>query len=307
MKHHFKLNHSLTPSHDPLLKKQLGSEVQVHELDTALIFKYKGFDFFFKCLPIAATLICKDSFSKIVITNTSFDLLIGEHPVKPGSIFDLRALSPNEPDSSIIFRTWWNQLTDGNPVNTVLIDSFHIKTYTPDGNLEIKKIAIKASVFDEFVLLCFIDTANICAELNGKFSDGKDQSLKKISLEDVLNQRRVRIDANLNPSFKGWERVRDLLLSDLSANYSLCRLAKIAGTNRTTLQELFKKNLGLCVFDYLREKRLQRAMALFQIGECSIEKIAPTLGYSSGRSLVRAFKQKYGITPSQARHGAPRP
>ena len=89
---------------------------------------------------------------------------------------------------------------------------------------------------------------------------------------------------------------RDRMLADLNATPDLTRLARDCGTNRTSLQHLFQTQLGLSVFGYLREQRLQRVLVLLREGR-GVDAVAQEVGYGSGHSLSRAFKQRFGIPP----------
>lgn len=91
-------------------------------------------------------------------------------------------------------------------------------------------------------------------------------------------------------------RARVRMLADLTATPDLTRLAHDCGTNRTSLQRLFQTQLGLSVFGYLREQRLQRALVLLREG-WGVDAVAREVGYGSGYSLSRAFKQRFGIPP----------
>jgi len=85
-------------------------------------------------------------------------------------------------------------------------------------------------------------------------------------------------------------RARDHLLANMADPPDLAALARHCATNRTSLERLFKTHLGMSVFGYLREQRLQRARRLLEQGRYSV-------GYRSGRNLARAFKQRFGIAP----------
>jgi DNA-binding response OmpR family regulator len=92
-------------------------------------------------------------------------------------------------------------------------------------------------------------------------------------------------------------RARDFLLANLTEPPDLEALARHCGSNRTSLQRLFKSYFHLTVFGYLREQRLQRARVLLEQGGHTIDGVAEVVGYQNGRDLARAFKQRFGITP----------
>lgn len=93
-------------------------------------------------------------------------------------------------------------------------------------------------------------------------------------------------------------QARDQLLANLTDPPDLVGLARLCGTNRTTLQRLFQEHLGLSVFGFLREQRLQRAQRLLRDGLHSVDSAAHAVGYASGHALSRAFKQRFGVAPS---------
>ncbi len=92
-------------------------------------------------------------------------------------------------------------------------------------------------------------------------------------------------------------RARDRLLADLRTAPSLDALARHAGTNRTTLGALFRCHLGLSVFGYLREQRLQMARLLLSQTRLQVQEIADLVGYGHGRDLSNAFKLRFGHSP----------
>ena len=97
-------------------------------------------------------------------------------------------------------------------------------------------------------------------------------------------------------------RARDRLLADLANPPDLNALARDCGTNRTSLQHFFRATLGMSVYGYLREQRLQLARALLAEGGHSIDRVAALVGYSQGHNFTRAFKQRFGLVPSQLPH-----
>jgi len=102
-------------------------------------------------------------------------------------------------------------------------------------------------------------------------------------------------------------RARDLLLKDLRDPPSLVDLAAHACTNRTTLGQLFKQYLGMTVFDYLREQRLNEGRRLLVETDLAIKVIAETVGYTHSRDFANAFKDRFGLTPAAYRGAPPNP
>ncbi len=71
--------------------------------------------------------------------------------------------------------------------------------------------------------------------------------------------------------------------------------------NRSYLYTLFQKELGVSPQDYLSNYRLTQASELLVITDISIESVAFSCGYRDPLVFSKAFKAKYGTTPSRYR------
>jgi DNA-binding response OmpR family regulator len=93
------------------------------------------------------------------------------------------------------------------------------------------------------------------------------------------------------------------VLRDTMANPpGLERLARLLGTNRRRLNEVFQALSGQPVFGWLREERLRLAYTLVSQSNTPFSQISDRLGYSSQSNFTKAFRSRYGFTPSQVRH-----
>lgn len=63
----------------------------------------------------------------------------------------------------------------------------------------------------------------------------------------------------------------------------------------------FKENMGTSFVDYLRDYRLTMAARLLQVSDNTILSIAEEVGFDNLSYFNRAFKDKYGMTPSAYR------
>jgi CheY-like chemotaxis protein len=100
---------------------------------------------------------------------------------------------------------------------------------------------------------------------------------------------------------RGVERVARHLLDHLSDNPTLDELARLACTNRRTLNQEFQAAYSLSVFDWLREQRLSQAAALLGATDLDIVQIARQVGFTGYAGLSKAFRQRYGVSPGQYR------
>jgi AraC-like DNA-binding protein len=92
---------------------------------------------------------------------------------------------------------------------------------------------------------------------------------------------------------------REILHFRLENPPSLVELAEIVGVSDRTLRYGFKTLFGTTVFNYLTEKRLERAEQLLRNGGKTVAEVANSLGYYHLGHFAAAFKRQFGITPSE--------
>ncbi|MBB3395340.1 GlxA family transcriptional regulator [Rhizobium sp. BK060] len=78
-------------------------------------------------------------------------------------------------------------------------------------------------------------------------------------------------------------------------------MARIAGVTPRHLDRLFAAHLGSTFLDQYRRIRLQHARRLLEQSPLSISEIAIATGFSSGAHFSRAYRNLYGIAPSETR------
>lgn len=98
-----------------------------------------------------------------------------------------------------------------------------------------------------------------------------------------------------------FQSARVHLLAALRQPPELQQLAELVGTNTKRLNEAFKTCAGMTVFEYLREERMREARQLLGSTRLSIADIASSIGYTNSAHFATAFKERFGITPSQCR------
>ncbi|MGE0312970.1 MAG: AraC family transcriptional regulator [Lautropia sp.] len=81
-------------------------------------------------------------------------------------------------------------------------------------------------------------------------------------------------------------------------DWSLARMAAVAGMSRSAFAETFKNVTGTTPAAYLADWRLTVASSLMRAGQ-SQKRVAADLGFSTASSLSRAFKQRFAVSPRQ--------
>ncbi|MFU1798347.1 AraC family transcriptional regulator [Paenibacillus azoreducens] len=92
---------------------------------------------------------------------------------------------------------------------------------------------------------------------------------------------------------------RDIMIERMVDPPSLMELSRLIGMNDFKLKVGFKEMYGTTVFGYLRDKRLEKALALLQQGHLNVNETSCAIGYSNSSYFSEVFREKYGINPGQ--------
>ncbi|KWE81941.1 response regulator [Burkholderia territorii] len=97
----------------------------------------------------------------------------------------------------------------------------------------------------------------------------------------------------------------DILLRELRNPPGLDELARQVGTHEKRLSRVFRDQLGQTVFEYLRDTRLRAAKHFLAETSMGIGDIAEEIGFSTPGNFATAFRERFGITPSDWRRQRP--
>lgn len=78
-------------------------------------------------------------------------------------------------------------------------------------------------------------------------------------------------------------------------------LADIAGFSVPHSHRVFTRQIGENIASYVRRVRLERAARKLRFGAVDITQVALAAGYNTHTAFSRAFKQQYGLSPSEFR------
>ncbi|WP_170942882.1 helix-turn-helix transcriptional regulator [Candidatus Dactylopiibacterium carminicum] len=96
-------------------------------------------------------------------------------------------------------------------------------------------------------------------------------------------------------------RLRTFLDSGLADTLDMNKIAQTMGCNPTTLQREFREAFATTIFDYLRERRLNRAAEAMRQHGLSVGQAAEIAGYHSQANFSTAFRKHFGFPPSLLR------
>jgi DNA-binding response OmpR family regulator len=91
---------------------------------------------------------------------------------------------------------------------------------------------------------------------------------------------------------------RRLIDANLANLPGLAEIARAAGTYRERLNAVFRERLACSVFDYVRDRRFDRARQLLRETEMDINDIAQLVGFQNARNFSTAFKERAGLAPA---------
>ena len=96
-----------------------------------------------------------------------------------------------------------------------------------------------------------------------------------------------------------------LMGNDLEHELSLNELVRLVNLSPSHLQRLFKADLGMTTFRYMKLLRMQRAKHLLESSFLSVKEIMKIVGINNRSHFVKDFKKLYGRTPTQLRLSPP--
>ncbi|WP_437969334.1 AraC family transcriptional regulator [Sorangium sp. So ce260] len=95
------------------------------------------------------------------------------------------------------------------------------------------------------------------------------------------------------------ERARQIVLARMDDPPSLPDLARQAGLNEAKLKAGFRTLFGDTVYGYLRHRRLDEAHRLLRQRRYSVSEVAARVGYINPSKFAAAFRERFGVPPSQ--------
>ena len=78
-------------------------------------------------------------------------------------------------------------------------------------------------------------------------------------------------------------------------------LASVAGFSVPHFHRVFRAQIGESAASYVRRLRLHRAGQKLRMGAVDITEVALAAGYDSHAAFSKAFKQQFGVSPSEFR------
>lgn len=97
------------------------------------------------------------------------------------------------------------------------------------------------------------------------------------------------------------QRSLSFIEAHLGGELRILAIARHAGMSMWHFQRIFSAALGQPVMDYVRRRRLSRALQVLTVTSQSLIDIALDHGFRSQEAFTRAFKDMFGVTPGACR------
>ena len=109
---------------------------------------------------------------------------------------------------------------------------------------------------------------------------------------EVKNAKEARVYSPVIRAVLGY------LIANYSGEISVNSLSQKYNVSPEYLSRLFKKEIGVAITEYISDLRLKKATDLLKSEKLSVSDISQYVGYTDQNYFARAFKKRYGVSPT---------
>lgn len=132
------------------------------------------------------------------------------------------------------------------------------------------------------------------------YLDGLGLSFASRLITQHSNQSSLRVpDHQLNGL--RLKKVLSFIEEQLARDLKLENIAEVAGVGVSHLQTLFRNAVGISVYQYVLQRRVERAKTLLANRDLSIADVADAAGFADQSHMARIMKRMLGNTPTMMR------
>lgn len=136
---------------------------------------------------------------------------------------------------------------------------------------------------------------------SGYYSElGAEYALTSLLIE-LTQQAAVRFGQARRVPRENMSRILEWIRAHITRNLSLRDVAHEFNYSREYLARYFKKNMGMCMQEYINKLKLARAREMLCQSGRPVREIAAALGFQDEKYFLRLFKRYQDITPSEFR------
>ena len=166
----------------------------------------------------------------------------------------------------------------------------HFPDFSVDALSELSTVYLNEKETDYLEFLCH----QLCAPQPSKYTA---ETICYLTLLNIFTQ----MSKQRNESIYYVDRILSILNNPVSLNISAKHLCEQFPESTPTILKNFKKQTGCTIVQYKNKKKMEMATEMLRNSSTPITDIAYELHYESLSYFLRAFKQEYGITPTEYR------
>lgn len=126
-------------------------------------------------------------------------------------------------------------------------------------------------------------------------SEEETEKIHEKIIFDYTN-RMAKIDKTLGLS-KKVIKAMDYIYDNIQSKIRVSDIAKKIDINPNYLCELFKKETGISINNFIKKKKIQAAEKLLIYEDFSVAELADIFGFASSSHFIETFKAETGLTP----------
>lgn len=116
----------------------------------------------------------------------------------------------------------------------------------------------------------------------------------------ILSMNTLSRKSKMDSPDEGWVvKAKAYIASNYHKRLKVEQIADALHIDRQYLRNLFVKHEGISTKEYLDRYRIEKAAELLKLKDTSVYIVALSVGYTDALSFSKAFKKRYGTSPSQ--------
>ncbi len=157
-------------------------------------------------------------------------------------------------------------------------------------------------------------TSTVLVKRCEKLKD-KEKALKMLCALPVTDQTTIRASARLIAMCASYVRLHNIIRSQKndiakkidryislnlgSGTLGMTEICKVFGISRGTLYNYSKEHFGMGISDYIRKKRIDKAIELLETGKKTVARVAEEVGIYDANYLTKLIKKHTGMTAKE--------
>lgn len=180
-----------------------------------------------------------------------------------------------------------------------LIDGIFSREHLKNYNMESIRLLYR-SIVRRITDMAENRNLRMFAEIRGDISEFHSLSDIRIYLKAVIHDAIAHIKEK-NRGKSPVDLVKKFVRENFNKDIDMAIAANMVSMSYTYFSKLFKDETGMNYTDYLIKTRMEKALELLNNPVYRIHDIAVSVGYGNPKHFTRAFKNYFGISPSEYR------